>query len=243
MNNGTMGDQLSKVNSAGPLFLDESADGWLAQLSRDIDVLAEELHFAPRSADMGFLSFLRRQSQFGYFLFGPLAIDVGVVEERFYRTAQRGNGGPEHPPIDSDTLRFHRLLVDESLRSSQRRPRELDFLLAAMRFSEGLPAQVFGELGVTPEQVEEYAARLSAGRPDAQQHAERLLSTEEAAEYYGVHVQTVRSWIRAGKLPASKLAGQKSIRIRESDLGRVLEQMAAPSTDGIDQRDEFSEGV
>lgn len=238
----TMSEHQPPVASGTPSFTDESSAGWFAQLGRDADTIAEELDFAPRTADMQFLAFLRRRSQFGFFLFGPLAIDVSVVEELFYRTAERGNGGPEHLPIADDLVRFNRVMVEEELRSNRPRGRELSYLLAAMRFNEGLPARVFGELGVTPEQVEEYAARLSAGNPGAPRHAERLLSTEEAAEYYGVHVQTVRSWIRAGKLPASKLAGQKSIRIRESDLDRVLEPMTSPPAEAADQPLESERG-
>ncbi|MCC6381409.1 MAG: helix-turn-helix domain-containing protein [Dehalococcoidia bacterium] len=90
-----------------------------------------------------------------------------------------------------------------------------------MRVGEGLPARVFGELGLTPEQVEGYARR-DAGSPAAAT-GEHLYSPEEAAAYLGVHVQTVRGWIRSGRLRASRLAGQRALRIRASDLGSVLE--------------------
>ncbi len=53
--------------------------------------------------------------------------------------------------------------------------------------------------------------------------AERLYSPEEAATYLGVHVQTIRAWIRTGRLRASRLAGQRALRIRASDLASVLE--------------------
>ncbi|MBE0608762.1 MAG: helix-turn-helix domain-containing protein [Dehalococcoidia bacterium] len=52
---------------------------------------------------------------------------------------------------------------------------------------------------------------------------ERLYSPEEAADYLGIHVQTVRGWIRSGRLRASRLAGQRALRIRASDLQSVLE--------------------
>ena len=226
-----MSDQKDGLRPAEPSFRNESEQGWFSELGRDADAIAEELDFAPRTADMQFVAFLRRHSQFGYFLFGPIAIDVGVVEATFYRTAKRGTGGPEHPPIAEDLVRLNRLMIEEEFRSGRPRGRELTYLLALMRFNEGLPGQVFGELGVSPEQVEAYADRLTSGQPGNLGNGGRLLSTEEAAEYYGVHVQTVRSWIRAAKLPASKLAGQKSIRIRESDLDRVLEPMSAISSD------------
>ena len=171
---------------------------------------------------MEFLTFLRINSRLGFFMFGPITIDLRVVEDIFYRTAPRGSGGPEHPPITDNYLRFGNRVVQEMRRSGRSQFDELTYLLAFMRTPEGLPARVFGELGVTAEDVERYADGLATGA-SISGHPERLLSTEEAAEYYGVHVQTVRAWIRAGKLPASKLAGQKSIRIRESDLTQVLE--------------------
>jgi excisionase family DNA binding protein len=195
---------------------------WLRELRQRGWELASELDYAPQTVDMEFLNFLRNNSRFGFFIFGPVTIDVRVVEDIFYRTAPRGSGGPDHPPIADDYLRFGHRLVAEMRKSGRRELDELAYLLAFMRTDERLPARVFGELGVSAEDVERYAASLTAGTAGGAP-AERLLTTEEAAEYYGVHVQTVRAWIRAGKLPASKLAGQKSIRIWESDLKKVLE--------------------
>ncbi|MCL4241792.1 MAG: helix-turn-helix domain-containing protein [Dehalococcoidia bacterium] len=88
-----------------------------------------------------------------------------------------------------------------------------------MRWREGLPARVFGELGVTPGQVEAFARDQKASPTGP----EKLYSPEEAADYLGVHVQTVRAWIRSGRLRASRLAGQRALRIRASDLQSVLE--------------------
>jgi excisionase family DNA binding protein len=82
-----------------------------------------------------------------------------------------------------------------------------------------LPARVFGELGVTPEQVELYA-RDRGAQPV---QLEKLYSPEEAAEYLNVHVQTVRGWIKSGRLKARRLAGQRALRITASDLMSVLE--------------------
>src|SRR5690606_13494808 len=90
------------------------------------------------------------------------------------------------------------LLQAEVKRSGRSRVDELHLLLAFMRIGIGVPAKVFGELGVTPQQVEEYASR--AVRPSMP--AEELYSPEEAAAYLKVHVQTVREWIRTGRLKA-----------------------------------------
>lgn len=50
-----------------------------------------------------------------------------------------------------------------------------------------------------------------------------LLTTDEAAALLGVHVQTLRAYIRSGKLPALRVAGERSIRVRHDDLLGLLE--------------------
>ena len=49
------------------------------------------------------------------------------------------------------------------------------------------------------------------------------LTPEEAAEELGVHVQTMRAYIRSGRMPAFRLAGERAIRILRADLEKVLE--------------------
>lgn len=46
---------------------------------------------------------------------------------------------------------------------------------------------------------------------------EKLYTSEEVAERYGVHVKTVRRWVRAGKLRARHL-GTFRLRISEEHL-------------------------
>ena len=50
-----------------------------------------------------------------------------------------------------------------------------------------------------------------------------LLSPDDAAEFLSVHTQTVRGYIRSGKLPAHRLAGERVVRIRREDLLELLE--------------------
>ena len=52
-----------------------------------------------------------------------------------------------------------------------------------------------------------------------------FLTPEEAAEALGIHVQTLRAYVRSGKLPALRLAGERAIRIRRADLETVLEPL------------------
>lgn len=170
------------------------------------------------TVDLHFLVFLRRFARFGFFQFGPLSIDVRIIEEMVDRDLPRGGTG-EAAVLGDDIVRFSKLLMEEVTRSGQRRIDELIYLLTFMRWREGMPGRVFGELGVTPEQVMRYAREQRAPTPAP----ERLYSPEEAADYLGVHVQTVRAWIRSGRLRASRLAGQRALRIRASDLDSVLE--------------------
>lgn len=51
------------------------------------------------------------------------------------------------------------------------------------------------------------------------------LTPEEAANALGIHVQTLRGYVRSGKLPALRLAGERAIRIRRRDLEEVLEPL------------------
>jgi excisionase family DNA binding protein len=167
--------------------------------------------------DKLFLAFLRTNSRFGIFSFGPITIHVPTVEEAVRRAVHESvpSGGLQNFVLLSD------LLQAEVKRSGRSRVDELHLLLAFMRIGIGVPARVFGELGVTPQQVEDYASRAS--HPTLP--IEELYSPEEAAAYLKVHVQTVREWIRTGRLKASRLAGQRALRIKASDLQTLLEPL------------------
>ncbi len=189
----------------------------LAEMQRELARLARETQSAEATLDLLFLAYLRRMSRFGYFSFGPVTINVRLIEDLVARTTRR-MADPDHKPSYSDDcVRFFQVLAGEVERSGSRRIDEVHFLLAFMQIGEGIPGRVFSELAVTADDVRNFvpeAAGASGGR---------LYSPEEAAEYMGVHVKTVRNWIRAGRLPASRLAGQRVLRIRAADLERLLE--------------------
>jgi len=212
--------------------VDERVPGWfdsdspseadvqfLSEIGNNSNAEAKRLGAAIITVDIQFLVFLRRFSRFGYFQYGPIGIDTHVIEEIVERTTARAPA-EALTTLGDDVVRFSRVLIGEVQRSGRNRIDELHYLLAFMRWGEGLPARVFGELGVTPEQVERFAAERTR---TTNSDPEKLYSPEDAAEYLGVHVQTVRTWIRSGRLKASRLAGQRSLRIRASDLQSVLE--------------------
>jgi excisionase family DNA binding protein len=203
---------------------------WIGEMRQLEWDLARRLDYAAVSPDIEFVAFLRSLSRFGFFVFGPITIDVNIVEEILLRTHPRGEGGPDHPPVSELYVQLTAAVWTTVTNSGSRRTDELHMLLTFMRWGQGLPARVFGELGVSPEEVERHVAQMGQRAPGPL-GPERLYSTDEAADYLGVHPQTVRGWIRAGRLPASRLAGQKSIRIRSSDLQAVLEPIEPTNFD------------
>jgi excisionase family DNA binding protein len=54
-----------------------------------------------------------------------------------------------------------------------------------------------------------------------------LFTVDQAAEFLGLHHQTLRGYIKSGKLPAYRLAGEKVLRIKRDDLMALLEPVAA----------------
>ncbi len=49
---------------------------------------------------------------------------------------------------------------------------------------------------------------------------EGYLTIKEAADYLKVHPETIRRWVKEGKLPAYK--GPKIVRFKKEDLDNVL---------------------
>lgn len=83
-------------------------------------------------------------------------------------------------------------------------------------------------LAASPRPQAEIAGVGAAAAPSAVApfHAQDLLTSEEAAQLLGMHIQTVRGYIRGGKLPAFRIAGERAIRIRRDDVLSLLEAMA-----------------
>jgi excisionase family DNA binding protein len=111
----------------------------------------------------------------------------------------------------------------------------VNHLLAAFAAEEGgLMGELKSTHGITSASWRATVARLGAGetnvaRPDhvesEKKSAREYLTTEVAAETLGIHVQTMRAYIRSGRLPAFRLAGERAIRIRHVDLEKILEPL------------------
>lgn len=190
------------------------------EFSQELKAEVERLGLSSPTLDLSFVVFVRLLSRFGVFSAGPITIGVDPLEEALAHIDQHAEDG-------GGFTRLFEALAREVRRTGSKRPNELHYLLAFMRVAEGLPARVFGELGVSPEDVER---SLRGGDTPASERPGRLYSPEQAAEYLGVKVETVRAWIRSGHLRASRLAGQRVLRIREHDLEAVLEPVRPDET-------------
>ncbi|MEO8369283.1 MAG: helix-turn-helix domain-containing protein [Candidatus Solibacter sp.] len=111
---------------------------------------------------------------------------------------------------------------------------QVDHLLAAFAGEAG---GLMGELkrthGITGAAWRAAVAQLWPGVPvafapvaaEGGVAASDYLTPEEAAAALNIHVQTLRAYVRSGKLPALRLAGERAIRIRRQDLETVLEPL------------------
>jgi excisionase family DNA binding protein len=195
------------------------------RFGRSLDAVMRRLDLPAGGATMDvlFIAYLEAVARFGYVALGPITIDVRLIADLVERTAPR-----DPAAASGDFVRFSRLLMDEVRRSGQQHLDEAHYLYAFMRCNEGLPARVFGELGVTREEVERALRRQAGAGPPL----EPLLTPEEVAEYLKVNVQTVRAWIRSGKLPARRVAGLRALRVRAADVTALLRPLDEPEERG-----------
>ena len=208
--------------------LREAGPGFVRALNEIYFAETDRLSARTFTADLLFSVYVRYMSRFGHFTYGPITLDPSLIEEIVERTIPHRRPADTGPVVMGDEVeRFSHKVMDEVRRSGRRHIDELHYLLAFMRLDEGLPKRVFSELGVTPEEVEAYARSIQG----QSRELEKLYSPEEAAEYLNVHVQTVRTWIRTGRLPARRLAGQRALRITATDLQSVLEPLEPEAAD------------
>lgn len=59
---------------------------------------------------------------------------------------------------------------------------------------------------------------------------DELLTTEEIAKELKYHIETVRKWIREGKLKAMRI-NRKEYRVKRSELERFLAEKQEDETD------------
>lgn len=135
--------------------------------------------------------------------------------------------------------------ADEAWRLGSRLTRSAHVLLGIVASGQGLlPGLLMGR-GVTLDALRARVREAVAAAPEpsasvagapaspAGTSSRELFTVDQAAEFLGVHHQTLRGYIKAGKLPAYRLAGEKVLRIKRNDLIGLLEPVAVG--DGLDE--------
>jgi excisionase family DNA binding protein len=183
------------------------------------------------------LGCLRAISRFGIATLGPWSLDLEALGVDWV-------GQPDGPRPKVAYSAEAVELFDRAARiakSARENGVGVNHLLAAFATEEG---GLMGELkrthGIASASWRAAVARLRSGetngtntsaesKPDRAgseaKSAREYLTPEEAADALGIHVQTMRAYIRSGRLPAFRLAGERAIRLLRSDLEKVLEPL------------------
>lgn len=175
---------------------------------------------------------LQAASRFGVVLLGPWVIDLEELGEGITEEADGGGSKVAYAP---ETAALFDLAAAIARRDWAPHV-ELVHMLAAFANEKGVLMgrlqrtygidSVHWRAALARWQPVRSSERGTDGSPDSTRLAtpvRELLSPDEAAEFLGVHTQTVRGYIRSGKLPAHRLAGERVLRIRRQDLLALLE--------------------
>jgi excisionase family DNA binding protein len=183
------------------------------------------------SADDLFLGCLRSVSQFGIAEIGTWSIDLEALGFDWLAVGEQKRHKVTYSQEVVDML-DHATKISRASESSVVRVQDL--LVAYADSDSGFMGRLKGQYGYTGAQwraavaastflPEETPAAASEIGKAAGIGKREYLTPEEAAEVLAIHVQTLRGHVRSGKLPALRLAGERAIRIRRSDLEKIFE--------------------
>jgi excisionase family DNA binding protein len=214
--------------------------GWDSPTYRDVRDVFERAEAAAReersdvSADHLVLGILRAADPTGATVLRAL----GIGEADLVRGGaplgrdSRSRWGPVLQPIIQ-------IAADEARRLGSRLTRSAHVLLGVAASGQGTLAGLLAARGVAlddlrarvREAIAASPASSPAGEPmspaaAATTPSRELFTVDQAAEFLGIHHQTLRGYIKTGKLPAYRLAGEKVLRIKRDDLIALLEPVA-----------------
>jgi excisionase family DNA binding protein len=177
------------------------------------------------------LGCLRAISRFGIATLGPWSVDLEALGVDWVRDPGSPRPKVAYSP-ESVNLFDHAARIAKSVGDTGV---GVNHLLAAFAAEEsGLMGELKRAYGITSASWRAAVARIGADetsganpvRPGNEARSVReYMTPEEAAEALGIHVQTMRAYIRSERLPAFRLAGERAIRILRTDLEKVLEPL------------------
>jgi excisionase family DNA binding protein len=202
--------------------------------------LAKSRRLEEVTPDELLLGCLQAVAQFGIVQLGALILDLEELGIDWLQTPEKSGTKVAYSQAVVDIFDYAAQIAKAEGAGRVR----VDHMLAAFaREESGLIGDLKRKHGITSANWRAAIAQLRSERPGAAPEEGRdghtgpsairdYLSPEEAAAALGIHVQTVRGYVRAGKLPALRLAGERAIRIRRADLESVLEPLV-PQTEPI----------
>jgi excisionase family DNA binding protein len=171
---------------------------------------------------------------------GPLTIDLEELGEAPAVALKDDTGKPNTQKVayNSDAVALFDRAAHIAQKDNSSKVGIVHLLVAFAHVDIGLMAHLKEKYGFSdvewrlalsnwqPVISEKIEARSKIGtgtRFTSEFKEKQLFSPDEAAEFLGVHTQTIRGYIRTGKLPALRLAGERALRIRREDLLALLE--------------------
>mgnify|MGYP003334396218 FL=1 len=195
------------------------------------------------SADDLLLGGLQAWSRFGIAKIGPWEIDVEALGANWMEQPEKAKVAYSQDAVDVMDLAAKIARTDPKAVGA---PLLTGHLLAAFAGrSDGLMDRIKQQYGVTSAAWRSAIAELCDPKPATSSSAEEspappppsaseYLSPEQAAEELGVHVQTMRAYVRSGRVPALRIAGERVLRIRREDLHKIFEPVPHPSVEQPD---------
>lgn len=187
------------------------------------------------SADDLLWGLLLAASRFGVVLLGPWTIDLEEFGEApLDETKARG----AKPSYADEAVALFERAAGIARRDASPRVEIVHMLVAFADSANGMMARLRKTYGIDSATWRASLARWQPLRlvdEDGDEGSEgpaprtvrELLSPDEAADLLGVHTQTVRGYMRSGKLTAHRLAGERALRIQRKDLLALLEPYEA----------------
>jgi len=207
----------------------ESMYDEVREMFRSADELARQAGSAV-SADHILLAVLRSGPTSG----ARVLRDLGITEGDVAAPAPGGSRGrrmwgPDIQPIIQAS-------GEEARRLGSRLTRSAHLVLGLAASGQGSLPRLMAARGVTIEALRELARRAIAATPEPGPLpqagtagsatggiGQAFFTVDQAAQFLGIHHQTLRGYIKGGKLPAYRLAGEKVLRIKREDLMALLE--------------------
>ncbi len=221
--------------------------GWDAASYREVRDVFERAEAAARedggdvSADHLVLGVLRAADPSGAAVLRALGIgEADMVRAGAHPArASRSRWGPGLQPIIQAA-------AQEAWQLGSHLTRSAHVLLGIAASGQGILAHLLASRSAALDdvraRVREAIAASPAPAPSSEPQSSAVVSpassrelftVDQAAEFLGLHHQTLRGYIKGGKLPAYRLAGEKVLRIKRDDLMALLEPVAVG--DAIDE--------